>query len=162
MRRQQGMEASEISIDLLLFLLDGQPYAIRLDQVDRVTAAVAVTPLPAAPAIVLGVIDLHGDILPVMDIRQRFGLEGRRPALHDALIVARTATRRVVMLVDRVEGTISRATADLAPTSAILPGELYFDAVTRLPDGPVLIHDIDRFLSLDEERVLDAALESRR
>lgn len=154
------MEATADSVELLLFLLDGQPYAVRLDRVDRVTAAVAVTPLPAAPAIVLGVIDLHGDILPVMDIRQRFGLAGRRPILTDALIVIRTATRRVAMLVDRVDGAIKRPAAELAPISAILPGDLYFDAVTRLPDGPVLIHDVDRFLSLDEERQLDTALES--
>jgi len=76
-----GPEGS--ALQLVVFDLEGQRYALPLGAVDRVLPMVAVSPLPKAPAIALGVINLHGQALPVLDIRRRFGLPTREYGLAD-------------------------------------------------------------------------------
>ena len=62
------------SVQLVAFMLDGQRYGLRLSVVERVVRAVEVTSLPSAPDIVMGVINLAGQIVPVVNIQRRFRL----------------------------------------------------------------------------------------
>lgn len=142
---------------IVVVLLDASRYAFWLSVVERVIPIVAVTPLPKAPKVVLGIIDVRGKLVPVVDLRQRFGLPRREPELSAQLVIARTPRRRLAVLVDRVQGVDTAPT--LAPSQEVsdVPTE-YVAGVVRGPDGLVLIHDLDEFLSLDEERLLDAAL----
>jgi purine-binding chemotaxis protein CheW len=78
----------------------------------------------------------------------------------DRLIIAKTSLRRVALLVDSVTGVIERAEDDVVPADAIVPRTEYIEGVTKLDENIILIHDLDSFLSLDEERVLDNALNS--
>lgn len=149
-----------VRVDLLLFRLDRSLFALRLGQVVRVAAMVAIAPLPEAPPVVAGIIDVGGAMLPVLDVRSRLGLVPHPPRLTDALILVRTSNREVGLWVDQVLGTQSQPADRLVPTQQVVPGPSMFDAVTTLPDGPTFIHDIDRFLSLAEEQRLDAALRS--
>lgn len=63
-------------IRLVSFNLDDQKYALLLSAVIRIIRVVEITSLPKAPEIVLGVINMHGLIIPVFDIRKRFRLSG--------------------------------------------------------------------------------------
>ena len=62
---------------LVVFRLNGQRYALPLAAVERIVCAVEVTPLPGAPPVVLGVINVAGCVLPVFNIRRRFLLPER-------------------------------------------------------------------------------------
>ncbi len=62
---------------LVSFVIVEQQYALPLSVVERVLPMVAVSPLPHAPSIALGVINLHGQIIPVLDIRRRLGFPTR-------------------------------------------------------------------------------------
>jgi purine-binding chemotaxis protein CheW len=145
---------------LLSFTLGLQRYALRLDAVERAVRVVEIVPLPRAPAIVLGVINMQGRIVPVVDTRKRFGLPARPLTLNDHLIVARTPRRSVALLVDRVEDAIECAAEDVIAAAEILPGMDYVDGVAKLVDGTILVHDLATFLSLDEEAGLDAAFDA--
>lgn len=145
---------------LLGFTLGHQRYALRLDAVERAVRIVEIVPLPRAPDIVLGVINLHGRVIPVVDTRKRFGLPARRSTLNDHLIIARIPSRSLALLVDRVDGAIECAAEDITAATEILPGMGYVDGVAKLADGTVLIHDLATFLSLDEATRLDAACAS--
>lgn len=142
---------------LLSFILGHQRYALRLDAVERAVRIVEITPLPQAPDIVLGVVNLHGQIVPVVDTRKRFGLPARRLTLDDHLIIARTPNRLLALLVDRVDHAIECAAADVTAAAEILPDMGYVAGVAKLADGTVLIHDLATFLSLEETTRLDAA-----
>src|ERR1043166_579372 len=61
------------SCHLVVFLLAEQHYALPLAMVERVLPVVAVSPLPQAPPMTLGMINLHGTVMPVLDLRHRFG-----------------------------------------------------------------------------------------
>lgn len=143
---------------LVVLTLDEQRYALRLDVVETVVHMVEITRLPKAPPIVLGIVNFRGPVLPVLDVRQRFNLPPREIRLSDQLILAHTTRRPVVLLVDTVVEVIERSTNELVPTERILFGVEYIEGVTKLEDGLVLIHDLDRFLSLEEEIVLGRAL----
>jgi purine-binding chemotaxis protein CheW len=146
---------------LVVFLLDHQRYALSLTRVKRAIRVVAITPLPAAPAIVLGVIDLGGAVIPVINIRNRFNHSPRDVRLSDHFIIATTGKRTVALLVDETEGVIEVSPESCAPAGEILPGLPLVDGAVKLETGLVLIHDLDRLLSLDEERAIDRALEER-
>jgi purine-binding chemotaxis protein CheW len=146
---------------LVVFLLDHQRYALSLTRVKRAIRVVAITPLPAAPAIVLGVIDLGGAVIPVINIRNRFNQSPRDVRLSDHFIIATTGKRTVALLVDETEGVIEVSPESCAPAGEILPGLPLVDGAVKLETGLVLIHDLDRLLSLDEERAIDRALEER-
>lgn len=146
---------------LLVFSLADQRYALEAKVVQRVTWMVQVTPLPAAPQIVLGVVDVQGQVLPVVDTRRRFGLPGREPRPADRLIFARSERRRLALVVDEVDGVLDYPENRVQGAQDIVPGTDYLAGVAKLDDGLVLIHDLDTFLALDEERTLEQALEKQ-
>jgi purine-binding chemotaxis protein CheW len=142
----------------VLFALDAGRYALPLDSVERVVRAAEVTALPKAPDVVLGALDVAGDILPVFSLRRRFGLPDRALRPADQLVIARTARRRVVLLVDAALGLVDDPGSPV-DAAALAPGLEHIRGVISLPDGLVLIHDLEAFLSIDESRALDAALQ---
>lgn len=149
---------SSTSIRVVVFTLDDRRYGIALSAVERVVRMVDVTPLPQAPAIVLGVVNLRGRVIPVLDLRRRFRLPGRSFALADQLVIARTARRAVAFAVDAATGVVEYTERQAVSVRDIVPGVDYTEGVVKLADGLVLIHDLDKFLSLDEEQALDGAV----
>ena len=149
------MEEAE---QLLVFTLDEQRYALHLSAVERVVRVIEITPLPKAPEIVLGVINIHGRIIPVVDTRKRFRLRECEIGLSDQLIIANTDTRPVALIVDSVTGVTEQSKDRIVQAEKILPGMEYVEGVLKLDDGMVLIHDLDGFLSLKEEKALERAM----
>ncbi len=144
--------------NLVLFTLDEQLYALHLSAVTRVVRTVEITPLPKAPEIIRGVVNVQGQVIPVVDIRKRFRLPEREQELNDQLIIASTARRSVALVVDTVDGVIEHSGQEMIPPEKILPTTEYIEGVIKLEDGLVLIHDLDTFLSLEEDKELDTAL----
>jgi purine-binding chemotaxis protein CheW len=145
---------------LVVFSLYEQRYALALTSVQRVIRVVAITPLPEAPAIILGIIDLGGVVIPVINIRERFKHPPRDVRPSDHLLVATTGKRTVALLVDATKGVIEGSSAQYEPAGKILPGLELVDGALKLPDGLVLIHDIDSLLSLDDQTTIDRALDA--
>ncbi|OZA27334.1 MAG: chemotaxis protein CheW [Hydrogenophilales bacterium 17-61-9] len=131
-----------------------------LSGVERVVRAVYVTPLPGAPAIVSGVVNVQGRVIPVVDMRRRFRLPQREMALTDRLVIAHAGQRTVALAADSVSGVVQHAAPDRVDAETLLPGLDYIDGVVKLDDGLILIHDLARFLSLDEADALDQAMAS--
>jgi purine-binding chemotaxis protein CheW len=123
-----------------------------------VIQAVAVTPLPKAPTIVLGIIDIRGAVIPVINMRERFNHPRRNVYLSDHLIIATTGKRTVALLVDETKGVITASTERISVANNIVPGLGFIAGTLRLADGLVLIHDLDLLLSLEEEKAIDRAL----
>ncbi|HKS88792.1 MAG TPA: chemotaxis protein CheW [Stellaceae bacterium] len=137
------------------------PYrlGVPLDRVERVVAAVAVAPLPDAPEIVLGIVDIARDIVPVCDVHRRLGVARGPVAATDRFVVARSARRRLVLAADEVIGVAALAPDEGGAPAARVPVPPHLCGVAAAPDGIVLIEDLDRFLSLDEEGRLAAAID---
>jgi len=135
----------------------GEPrYALNLSAVERVVQAVEIMPLPKAPPLVLGVINVQGQVIPVVDIRQCFGLPPREITLNDQFILARTHKRRVALLADSVSGIHELKDRELVAVDEVLPGAEFIQGVVKLNDTLILICDLNQILSFEVDETLAA------
>lgn len=142
----------------VVFRLDDQRYALPLAAIERIVRAVEVTALPLGLAMVLGVMNMAGRILPVLSLRQRFGLTEREILPADQFVIARTAMRTVALVIDQAQGVIERTQAEIAQSSQIVPGFRQIQGVIKVDDDLVLILDPETWLGPDEAQALDAAI----
>ena len=96
--RIPGFGTTSAADQIVVFMLDAMRCALRLSCVERIVRLVEIAALPEAPEIVLGIINVHGEIIPVIDLRKRFCLPERELELDSHLVIARTARRRVALL----------------------------------------------------------------
>lgn len=148
-------------LTLVIWLLDEQRYALPLTQVQGVLLAIEVTPLPDAPKLVMGIVNVQGRIMPVVDLRKRFSLPARDTMLGDHLMLVQTTRRCMGFFVDSVQGVVQHPVEALVRPDDIVPRTGGLSGVLKLPDGLVLIHDLDSLLSLDDESAVDQALAAR-
>ena len=153
------MENLASLIRLVLLMVDGQIYALHLEAVDRILRMVEVTPLPGTPDAVAGVVNIQGEVVPMVSIRRRLGLAQRAVGAADSLIVARARTRRLAIIAESVLGVVERPADAVVSTGDIARGIQHIEGVLKTSDGLVLIQDLDRFFSPEEEQSLDSALE---
>ena len=143
----------------MVFKLDEQQYALRLEVVERIVRAAAITPLPKAPDIILGILDIQGEIVPAINVRKRFRQPERELRPGDKFIIARARSLKVALVVDAAQSVVEEVEPDLPTAEDVLSGMEYIAGVTRTEDGLVLIHDLDKFLSLEEEKLLLQSME---
>lgn len=144
---------------LLSFRLDEQEYALDIANVVEVVRMVAITPVPGAAGSIAGMINLRGNVIPVINIRRRFGLPDRPYDLNDHLLIARTNGRVMGLIVDRVSEVLTMPASNLQPALEVGPQRAaYISQVGRLGDRLLLILDLDALLSLKEERYLNGVL----
>jgi purine-binding chemotaxis protein CheW len=155
----RGVEAMpHESLQVLVFEVEGQRYALPAADVQELVRAVRIVPLPRAPAVVEGIINLRGQVIPVLDVRARFRLPSRPLAHTDHFIVARAEQRLVALHVDRALDLVNLDTRDVQEARSVVPGVEYVSWVARLPQDLVLIHDLRTFLSQAEADSLAEAL----
>lgn len=147
-------------IRLVQFNLDDQKFSLFLSVVMRIIRVVEITILPKAPEIVAGIINLQGRVIPVFDIRMRFQLPAREVRLSDQMIIATTAKWMVALSVDSVDDVIEIPEERITALDQVLPELGYVEGVMKTENGMVLIHNLERFLSLPEEKALNEAMEA--
>lgn len=143
---------------IVLFSLDEPRYALSVSDVVRVVRAVEITPLPKAPDVVLGVINFHGEIIPVIDIRKRFHLPQRDMQLEDQFIIARTSQRLVAIIVDSVNGVYQLEHHQDVQTGESFPYTEYLSGIASIDHTIILVNDLEKFISVEEEQHLKEAI----
>lgn len=138
---------------LFILHLDDRRYALRLRAVERVVRMVEITPLPSAET-VLGLINLQGRIIPVLDLRKRFGIPPRRARAADVLVVVSSGGKTVALVADGVGEIIDSPGNIPLPDPQLFPGMEYVVGVLKTGRGLVLFCDTDRLLSTEEERLI--------
>ena len=141
---------------LLTFAIESRQFGIRVDQIDEVIRAVRLTPLPKAPRVVEGLIDVRGTVVPVLDSRSRFRLGCKAVEPADHIVIARANDRTVGLRVDRAIDILTVPEHEIEDVRALAPPSEYVAGVAKLPNGLLLIHDLATFLSDAEAETLDA------
>jgi purine-binding chemotaxis protein CheW len=145
---------------IMVFRLDELRLGLPLASVERVVRAAWVEPLPAAPRAIVGVVDIAGRVLPVVDLRYCFARGRRAIEPSDCFVVAHTGRRSVVLQLDAVDGLAAYEAHAAVHAGSVAPGLAHVAGVVRLADGLVLIEDLGQLLSLDDERLLEEALDA--
>lgn len=143
-------------VQLVEFVLEGQRHALPMVAVERVAPVVEVTPLPGAPAAVLGAIDVGGRILAVFSLRRHLGLPDRALRLSDAFLIARTSRRLVALLVDEMRDVLAnremRRPDDAAMGVGIFfNGQRHFITADRLQILNLLLSTYDAAIQRNRE-----------
>ncbi len=149
---------SETRNRIVVFSLDEPRYALPLSAVERVVRAVEITPLPNAPEVVQGMINVQGRIVPVVNIRELLHLPAREIYCGDHFIIARTQLRTVALVADYVAEIRECTGSEMVSAGETLPFVEYIKGVAKTEDNLILIYDLDLFVPLDKERDMDTAL----
>jgi chemotaxis signal transduction protein len=138
----------------VLFMVDDQTYAVEIWEVERIVRAVEVKHLPEVPPHIRGVVNVQGRVLPVVDLRVRFGQRPRPIALEDHFIIARTRDLSIILPVDTALGS-RRVSGGSTPESSDVPRCVR--KVVPLDLGVVYALDLERVL-FDDESPTDSRL----
>lgn len=149
------MAGSKGTVEIVALDLGRQRCGLIVADVERVLRAVASTPLPDAPAVIEGLISVAGAPVVVVDIRKRLGLRPRSIALDDVLVITRAGERRLAIRADRAAGVVKIPAADIHDATAVGAIGAQVAGVAMLPDGIILIHDPQAFLTQAEAAELD-------
>ncbi len=154
--------AADESEQLVVFELADEFYGVEISAVNTIIRMQGVTDIPRTPDFVEGVINLRGSIVPVIDLRKRFGLPAGEITKASRIVVVEAAKQMIGMIVDAVVETL-RLSADAieppSPVVASLDAE-YLRGVGKQDDRLVILLDLDKVLSTRETESL-AKLEKR-
>lgn len=128
-------------VNVLTFTLDREEFGIKLSEVTRVVWAVAITPLPHPDEKILGVINIQGQIIPVINLRKVLGLTQREMELSDQLIIGVLNERAFAILVDRVKDVASYETQDFIQGKEIFNNMDMLESVIKTKGRMILIFD---------------------
>ncbi len=143
-------------MELVVAVVSGHRWGLPLACVERVLPMVAVSALPQSPAGVRGAVNVHGEIVPVLDLDVRLGRPPHDPGVDGRLVLARTSRRRVALPVDEVLGVLEVPAGAVAPPPDAMPAPVA--GIAALPDGLLVIYDLDAFLTPGEDDAVAAAL----
>jgi purine-binding chemotaxis protein CheW len=144
---------------LVVFELSGESYGVAIGAVNTIIRMQPVTHVPRAPGFVEGVINLRGSIVPVIDLRQRFGLTASAETKASRIVVVETQVGLIGMIVDAVTETLSIAAEAVEPPASIVttPESHYLRGVAKVEERLIILLDVGRVLTADEGHVLEEA-----
>ncbi len=150
-------EAMELR-QFINFSVGEEEYGLELRRVKEVIRLREITWLPKAPSFVKGIINLRGDVIPIIDLRDRFGLDSLADTAQTRVIVVEMEGRLTGFVVDSASQVV-RIPADQVEPPPAIPGELTRDLITgvgKLEDRLVILLNPDAVLTVDERTALSS------
>jgi purine-binding chemotaxis protein CheW len=138
------------------FMVGGEEYGLELLRVREVIRVREITWLPHAPSFVKGVINLRGDVIPIIDLRDKFGLPSRPADADTRIVVVDVEGRLIGMVADSASQVVRIPPSQIDPPPLQLGGlpQAYIAGVGKLDDRLVTLVNVDRLLSGDERIAL--------
>jgi purine-binding chemotaxis protein CheW len=154
----------EATREILVFVLGGEEYGVDILKVQEIRGYEKVTPIPAAPAYLKGVMNLRGIIVPVIDLRLKFGMADPKYDSFTVVIILRVAGRVIGIVVDGVSDVTRLNAADVkaAPQLGSLVDSSFLAGLATQGDRMVLLLDIEKFLSSGELNLLAQVADSAK
>ena len=137
--------STEPSQQFLVFKIDNEEYALDVLSIEGIVGVTTITPVPGSPKYMRGLINLRGNILHIVDIRMRFGLERRddRSIENDVIIVISTSNRRFGILADMVSDVITVYESQMTATPIANVSGLQISNVIRLENKIIMVLPIE-------------------
>ncbi len=144
---------------IVVFELGSEDYGMEIATVESIIKMEAITQMPHAPSFVEGLINLRGRVLPVIDLRKRFGLTPKGADKNKRIIVVNMSGTEVGMIVDAVSEvlTISEEVIEPAPPIATTVDSAFITGIAKQDGRLVILLDLDQVLCTQEQAGLAAA-----
>jgi purine-binding chemotaxis protein CheW len=157
-------EAATVAIageqQLVLFQLEGEDYGVDIYNVQRLIQIPEITPVPRAPDFVAGVIEVRGDIIPVINLKTRFGFEKTDVEKSGRIVITEIGEQIVGFLVDAISEVTRLSEDDIEPPSSVVKsvdtqfisgvGKQKKDDRSRL----IIILDVQKLLNRGEQALM--------
>jgi len=139
-------------IQWVTFHLENEKYGIKVMQVQEVLRMTEIAPVPGAPHYVLGIINLRGNVVTVIDTRRRFGLPDAEADDETRIVIIEADNNVVGILVDSVAEVVDLRTSEIetAPNVGNDESSKYIQGVSSRDDELLILVDVNKLLS-DEE-----------
>jgi purine-binding chemotaxis protein CheW len=133
-------------LQLVTFVVGTEEFAVPILSVQEINRMMQITRVPQSPAFVEGVINLRGKIIPVVDLRRRFGLAQAQESVDSRIVVVEVAGRVIGFTVDRVNEVLRIPTSIVEPAPAMVTGldTDYVQGVGKLDDRLLILLDLVR------------------
>jgi purine-binding chemotaxis protein CheW len=138
------------------FVVAGEEFGVNILTVQEIIRPVDITRVPHAPDFVEGVINLRGRILPVIDLRTRFGFPGRDHGEDSRIIVVEIGPQTVGFMTDAVQEVLRVDVTSIEPAPELAVGidAGYLRGVAKLDERLLILLDLENLLSTEEEKAL--------
>ena len=142
----------QIAGKYLTFFLGDEEYGLEILKVREIIGMMDITPVPRTPEFIRGVINLRGKVIPVVELRQKFGMETVEQTDETCIIVVQAQGVEMGIVVDRVSEVIDIAAEEIqdAPSFGTTVDTDYILGIGKSVDRVKLLLDIDQVLSPDE------------
>jgi len=140
----------------VVFQLEDELYGIDIHQVMRIEKMLPLTRVPNAPSFVIGVCNLRGSVVPVIDLKRRLALPSRQD--ENAKIIIVNAGKQVVgMTIDATVDVSSIESDEIEPSPALVTGidSQFIQGVAKISNRLLIILDMERVLTVDQFNVLE-------
>ncbi len=146
----------------LTFFLAGEEYGLEILKVQEIIGMMDVTPVPRTPEHIQGVINLRGKVIPIMDLRQKFGMERSERTSETCIIVVEANRVQTGIVVDQVSEVLDIAGEEIedAPTFGADVRVDYILGIGKTQERVRLLLDIDRVLGDGDLQELAASLDA--
>lgn len=124
-------------IQLVIFLLDGEEYAIPISDLQEIIRIPSITPIPSAPEFILGILNLRGKIVVVVDLEKRFHLIRENNEKPGHIIITEVGENTFGVMVDMVTEVLRVAVSSIQPTPFLSSSKIHADYLK----GVVVIED---------------------
>jgi purine-binding chemotaxis protein CheW len=136
------------------FRLGEEVYGVNVMQVQEVLRMSEIAPVPGAPGYVLGIINLRGNVVTVMDTRHRFGLPPHEPDDSTRIVIIEAEDQVVGIMVDSVAEVVylKQSDIEMAPNVGNEESSRYIQGVANREEGLLILVDLDKLLTDEEWR----------
>jgi purine-binding chemotaxis protein CheW len=141
---------------LVVFNIAEEHYGVDIAAVESIIKIQAITKVPHAPRYVEGVTNLRGTVLPVMDMRKRFGLTMRQETKDSRIIVVGMGHLTVGMIVDAVHEVLRVPAEDIEPPSPMVTtlDSAFITGIAKVGERLIILLDLAKVLSIHEQAEL--------
>ncbi|MDC0335530.1 chemotaxis protein CheW [Pseudodesulfovibrio sp.] len=152
----EEVETDQELIQLVTFSIGEEEFGVNILQVQEIIRTMEITKVPRAPYFVEGVINLRGKVIPIVDMRSRFGLEGKEHDKYTRIIVVEFEMIIVGFVVDSVSEVLRMPASQVQPPPPVIAGldSEYIDGVGKLEDRLLILLDLDQLLDNEEIEAL--------
>lgn len=136
----------------LTFVLFGEEYGIEILKVKEIIGIMSITPVPQTPGHIKGVINLRGKVIPVIDLRSKFGFQETTHTKETCIIVVEVQNILTGLIVDTVSEVLDVSGEELEPTPSLGDGvntEIFL-GVAKIKDKVKILLDIDKVLRTED------------
>jgi purine-binding chemotaxis protein CheW len=145
---------------LVVFSIGNEFYGVDVDAVESIIKMQEITRLPHAPEFVEGITNLRGAVVPILDLRKRFGLEASEATRDTRIMIVNMNNTNVGMVVDSVTQVVRIAaeSIDPPPQMAMTVNSAFIKGIAKLDEMLIILLDLKKVLTVDDYERLSAAL----